>query len=210
MSIQKIALPLLAAVAISVTPAKAATITFNINGVEGVDVYTYAQTENGITMTLSNPVRRGWPEYWPPDHEFSFENGSLYFGDNFHVNAFDFVFDANVKIISYTIGWGPDNPDSTFTLSAGGSITSTGNLLTEGEHMISGGGFSIASGATGLWLGVFPENGSEYEFVQGYLTSITIEVESIPEPSTYMLLTSVGLLGAGAYARRRRQMRLAV
>jgi hypothetical protein len=191
----KAAMALLAAVTIPIAAASAqTTTTFVIDGTEGAT--TYSVSDNGITMTLSDPAQF--------DGVFAFgldsADGNAGMGelnlsapDNAFVTAFDLSFSGDVKVVSYVIGVQDGTAGGTFSLSLGGVATSTGNTLAVGSNDIEG-TYTIGAGE----VGTFDTNGSIPEEGFPSLESITVEV--IPEPAIWNFL---GLGGLVAFVGRR-------
>jgi hypothetical protein len=187
-------LALLAAVMIPVA-AQADMFTYNISGTEGVS--TYSQTVNGVTMSfLANPTESS------SVYAFGIINSGPANGDldlsapGLLVSAFTFKFDAAVQIVSYTVGVIAGPSAGTFSLSAPGSTTSTGNsLTTTGSHSVVG-GFSIAANTVGTWSAAIPSG--------TYPTIRSITVSTVPEPGEWATITAAGCGFAALLLRRRK------
>jgi hypothetical protein len=211
MNIPKVTLPLLAAVALSVVSAEAAVITFTLNGVEGEqdDGKTFTMTEGGVTLTLSNPYRVSAGDFHDVLPFADTPHVGLTFNTGWYLTAFDFAFDTDVTITNIAITVVNNNTvGSTFTLSAPGSTSTSAISFSSENLIIPGGGFFLLSGDVGTWTASYgPGLEGAHASIYGFVNSFT--VETIPEPSTYTFLGSVGIFGIGAYMRKRRQARLA-
>ncbi len=191
---------LLAAVMIPVAAAHAGVIIFTFDGSEGAQSTSYSKTVGGVTMTLTNPVES--------DDVFAFgqvtgSGGAA--GDlnlsafNVYVSSFKFQFSSDVIVTGYNISQIDGTPDGTFSLSAPGSTTSSGNsLTTTGDHTVSG-TFSIAANTIGTFNStIAPDT---------YLALHSITVTTVPEPGEWATITAAGCGAAALLLRRRRQAR---
>ncbi len=193
-------LALLAAVMIPVAAAQADTFTYNLSGTEGAS--TYSQTVNGVTLSLlANPTEIS------NVYAFGIINSGPANGDldlsapGVLVSAFTFSFSSAVTIDSYNVGVIAGPSAGTFSLSASGSTTSSGNLLTStGSHAVSG-PFSIAANTVGTWTATIPSGTYTYPTIR------SITVTTVPEPGEWATITAAGCGFAALLLRRRQQTR---
>ena len=186
---------LLAAVMVPVVTANAAVIIFTFDGTEGST--SYSKTVSGVTLTLTNPVESG--------NVFAFGQVGSNAGDlnlsniGIYVSSFNFKFSSDVTVTGYNLSQIDGTPAGTFSLSAPGSTTSTGNsLATTGDNSVSG-TFSIAANTIGTFDSTIPAG--------TYIAVHSITVTTVPEPGEWATITAAGCGAAALLLRRRRQSR---
>jgi hypothetical protein len=183
---------LLAAVMVPVVTANAAIIIFTFDGTEGAT--SYSKTVSGVTLTLTNPVES--------DGVFAFGNVGAGSGDlnlsnvGVYVSSFNFKFSSDVTVTGYNISQIDGTPSGTFSLSAPGATTSSGNsLATTGDNSVSG-TFSIAANTIGTFDSTIPAG--------TYIAMHSITVTTVPEPGEWATITATGCGLAALLLRRRK------